>query len=193
MLPMNPIPEGGLRALALAALLALPASAQGARLQIQGLEKLAAQANEVVDVTLEGPSLRMATRFLEKDPEGKALVQGLKGVYVRSFTFAKGESYPREEVEALRAQLKGPGWSRIVGVVDKKAKENVEVYVMADAAGNPQGLAVVAAEPQELTVVNIVGAIDLDRLGSLEGKFGIPSLQGKEGKAKKGAGHAPKP
>jgi hypothetical protein len=64
----------------------------------------------------------------------------------------------------------------------------VEVYLMADAAGNPLGLAVLVMEPKELTVVNIIGAIDLERLGAMEGKFGIPRIhEGKE--TKQGSGH----
>jgi hypothetical protein len=33
-------------------------------------------------------------------------------------------------------------------------------------------VALLVAEPQELTVVNIVGPIELDKLGELAGKFG---------------------
>ena len=38
------------------------------------------------------------------------------------------------------------------------------------------GLVVLSAEPKELTVVNIVGPVDLDKLAALEGQFGIPDL-----------------
>ena len=38
------------------------------------------------------------------------------------------------------------------------------------------GLAVLATDPKELTVVNIVGPIDLEKLTQLEGQFGIPDL-----------------
>jgi cellobiose-specific phosphotransferase system component IIB len=176
----------GIRTALLALALVIPGRAQGARIQIQALDKLAAQASEVVDVTLEGPTLKMAARFLEKDPETRLLVQNLKGVYVKSFEFEKPDAYPRADVEAIRAQLQGPGWARIVGVREKQDKEVVEVYLMADPAGNPLGMAVLVMEPQELTVVNIVGAIDLERLSAMEGKFGIPKLH--EGKHQ-GSGH----
>jgi hypothetical protein len=39
-----------------------------------------------------------------------------------------------------------------------------------------QGLAILAAEPKELTVVNIVGPIDIEKISALEGNFGIPKL-----------------
>ena len=38
------------------------------------------------------------------------------------------------------------------------------------------GLAVVSIEPKELTVVNIVGPINLEKLSQLEGSFGVPYL-----------------
>jgi hypothetical protein len=38
------------------------------------------------------------------------------------------------------------------------------------------GLALIASEPREITIVNIVGAIDLDKLHKLEGQFGVPKL-----------------
>jgi hypothetical protein len=39
-------------------------------------------------------------------------------------------------------------------------------------------LAVIAAEKNELTVVNIAGAIRLEDLGKLKGSLGIPGLGG---------------
>jgi len=34
----------------------------------------------------------------------------------------------------------------------------------------------IASEPRQFTIVNIVGAIDLDKLHKLEGQFGVPKL-----------------
>jgi hypothetical protein len=41
------------------------------------------------------------------------------------------------------------------------------------------GLTVLAAEPKELTVVNVIGPIDLQKMGALGalGNLGIPQLQ----------------
>jgi hypothetical protein len=38
------------------------------------------------------------------------------------------------------------------------------------------GLALIASEPRQFTIVNIVGAIDLEKLHKLEGRFGVPKL-----------------
>ena len=167
----------------------LPAYGQGARLQLNNLEKLSKKAAEVVDVTLDGSMLKLASKFLNEDEDDEAaevkeLVKGLKGIYVKSFEFDKEGEYSDEDVEAIRAQLKGPGWSRIVGVTSKREHENTEIYIMTmGSEGNIQGMAIIDAEPTELTVVNIVGAIDLDKLGALEGHMGVPKLELEKGKA----------
>jgi hypothetical protein len=38
------------------------------------------------------------------------------------------------------------------------------------------GLALLSVDPKEITVVNIVGPIDLEKLSKLEGTFNIPEI-----------------
>ena len=169
-----------------------------ARLRIDHLEKLASKAAEVVDVTLDQSMLQLAARFMsdERSPdeaEARELIKQLKGVYVKSFEFDKEGEYSPADVEAIRTQLHTP-WSRIVDVRSKREGENAEVYLMNSGAENKiSGLAIIAAEPKELTVVNIVGPIDVDRLIELEGRLGVPRLDlERVGKSKKeAANHAP--
>jgi hypothetical protein len=57
--------------------------------------------------------------------------------------------------------------------------ELVQIYGWRE--GNQSGgLAILVAEPRELTIVNIVGSIDIDRLAELEGQFGIPKTTGNQ-------------
>lgn len=172
-----------------------PAYGQSPRLQINQLEKLSSKAAEVVDVTLDGSMLKLASKFLsaEKDPdetEVRELIKNLKGVYVKSFEFDKEGGYSEADVDSIRAQLSAPAWSRVVGVRSKRDKENTEIYLMTEGdAKNILALAIIAAEPKELTVVNIVGPIDIDKLSALEGKMGIPRLElEKQGPSRKQAG-----
>ena len=44
------------------------------------------------------------------------------------------------------------------------------------SGGQISGLALLASDPKEITVVNIVGPVDLDKLSQLEGNFGVPEL-----------------
>jgi hypothetical protein len=141
--------------------------------------KLAEKADEVVDVTLDPAMLGLASKFLsDKDADEKAakkVVSGLKGIYVRSYTFSKEGEYSDADVELLRTQLRGPGWSCIVNVRSKKDRETAQVCFFSQN-GTVAGLAIVAAEPKELTIVNIAGFIDPEHLGLLEGQFGIPRM-----------------
>jgi hypothetical protein len=176
----------------------LPAFAQSARLNINNLEKLANKAAEVVDVTLDEPMLKLASRFIaaDEDPDSHdavALIKNLKGLYVKSFEFDKEGEYSPEDVEAIRAQLRAPGWARIVGVRSKHEGENTEVYLMTSGSDHiVQGLAIIDAEPKELTVVNIIGPVDLDKLSALEGHLGVPRLGMEKKKAKPQESHEEK-
>jgi len=156
------------------ALLALPVAAQQINLDFPDLEE---RADEVVDVTLDASMLRLGARFLRgHDPDERAvreMIQGLQGIYVRSYEFSKDHEYDRKLVDRIKSQL-GPTWKAFV-TVRNKTKENVSIY--ADMRGDKVvGLVIISADPREFTVVNIVGPIDIERLASLEGEFGIPKF-----------------
>src|SRR6204780_5403372 len=102
----------------------LPLMAQEIKLPAN-LDKLAAKAEESVDVTLDGSLLKMAARFLsdKDDPDVakvKRILAKLEGVYVRSYQFAEEGEYSRADVESVRSQLHAPDWGRIVGVRSRR-------------------------------------------------------------------------
>lgn len=154
------------------------AQAQGARLQLDHLDRLAIQAAESVNITIDPAMLKLASGFLKGDGDDaavKEMLSGLKGIYVKVFEFDRENAYTPEDVNAVRRQLASPGWSRLVTVDSKRDRELVEIYSWRE--GNESGgLAILVAEPMELTVVNIVGPMDLTKLGALQGQFGIPRL-----------------
>jgi hypothetical protein len=160
------------------------ARAQSAKLEIGHLDKLADKASEVVDVTIDGSLLQLAARFMsdKRDPEeaaAKQMVQRLKGIYVRVYEFDKEGEYSQADVEEIRKQLHSPNWQRTVEVRSKRGGDNAEIYLMPGSgtgADAIQGIAILCAEPKELTVVNIVGPIDLDKLADLDGEMGMPHL-----------------
>jgi|SRR6267154_2428236 hypothetical protein len=164
-------------------LILLPASAAAARGQDvkipANVERLAAKAVETVNVTVDGALLQLAGKFLSStDPDQKqikTLLGSLKGIYVRSFKFENEGEYSEADVESVRSQLRGQEWARIVNVTSKKGGDNVDVAYKMDK-GKIAGLVVIAAEPKEFTIVNIVGPIDLNQLSSLGGQFGIPKV-----------------
>jgi hypothetical protein len=174
-------------ALALVATTATMANAQqpqyAAKLQLDNEEALAQRANEMIDVNLDENLLRIIPRKIKtKTDDGKevdigAIIGGLKGVYVRSYGFSNEGEYTEANLARVRTQLRTPGWVRLVNIVKRKADENthVEVYMMT-STGSIDGIAILALEPKRLTLVNIVGNIDLEKLSQLEGQFGIPEI-----------------
>jgi Domain of unknown function (DUF4252) len=153
--------------------------AQGARLQLGHLERLNSLAAESVDVTVDPSMLKMAAAFMSDEGEQgvvKDMLKDVTGIYVRSFEFDREDAYSADDVNVVRKQLGGPGWSRLVSVDSKHQREIVEVYSWRDG-NKPGGLAVLVAEPTELTVVNIVGPFDVAKLAALAGNFGIPRIR----------------
>jgi len=64
--------------------------------------------------------------------------------------------------------------------VDVKGKgDDAEVFLRSDGQ-KVTGLAVIALEPKELTVVHVEGTLDPESLGKLGGKFGIPKIETKK-------------
>lgn len=173
--------------LLLAVLLAIPVAAQtqDSRIQTSSLDHLAAKASQTVDVNIDERLIRMAAKlFSDKgdEKEIKELLIGVKGIYVRSFEFENDGQYTPADIEAIRTQLRQPSWTRFVNFTSKK-DGNVEVYVSMEGE-KVNGLAVLAADDRELTVVNIVGAVDLEKLARLEGQLGVPELGLEPAKAK---------
>jgi hypothetical protein len=159
-----------------------PALAWGApspKLIFPSFSGLAQKATESVTITLDPALLGLAAKFLDgNDPQDAAtreVIKGLQGIYVRSYTFDKDSAYQQADIDVVRNQLAAPGWNRLVETRSRKTRADVDIYIMLD---NNQaiGLAIIASEPRQFTIVNIVGAIDLDKLHKLEGQFGVPKL-----------------
>jgi hypothetical protein len=169
----------------LAAACSVIGRAQEAKLQIDHLNKLADKAGEVVEVTLDERLLQLAAKFLSNqnptEAKIKEIIAGLKGVYVRVFEFDKPGEYSPSDLETIRSQLRQPGWQKIVGVYSKRGGDNVDVHLKMQGE-NILGLAIIAADPTQLTVVNVIGPIDLEKLRQLEGQLGIPRLDLEKGR-----------
>ena len=155
----------------------------GAKLQIDNEEALAQRASELIDVNLDENLLRIIPKKIivtsdtgEKSDIGD-IIAGLKGVYVRSYGFNNEGEYTAANIAGVRSQLRTPGWARLVNIIKKKGGDNmqVEVYMMT-SPGSIDGIAILALEPKRLTLVNIVGNINLEKLSRIEGQFGIPEL-----------------
>ena len=114
------------------------------RINLQSLDKLASKAVEVVHKE-------------EKTKDGNSML------YARCFEFENTGAYKESDLREIRAQLQRTGWSLLAKVNEKnqnsQQNETAEIYVFGRTAGSDiyGAMTIIAAEPKELAVVNIVG------------------------------------
>jgi hypothetical protein len=161
--------------------IAIPLHAQDPQLPIPpALEKqLAARASDVTEVTLGKNMLSFASKFLDgkdkDDAAAKQLIDGLDGIYVRSYEFDKEGQYSADDLEQLRKSFETSEWTPIVRERERKSGETTEILVK-NVNGEPHGMFILTAEPKELTIVLILGPIRMEDLGKLHGLAGLGAL-----------------
>ncbi len=142
-------------------------------------KELSTRAANVTEVTLGKGMLDFAAKFMDKNDKDQAavkqLIDGLDGIYVRSYEFDKEGQYSVDEIQQLRQAFAAPEWTPMVHVRESKGAENTDV-MMKMVNGEPQGIFVLDAEPKELTIVLILGPIRLDQLSELKGLNGLGAL-----------------
>jgi Domain of unknown function (DUF4252) len=158
----------------------LVAAAQSAKLMLPDFSALSKKASHSVDISIDPSLLGLASGFLGADssPNGAAvkdLITGLQAIYVRSFKFDEDGAYSKADVDAVRAQLKAPAWVPLVSTHDRKQQSDVDIFVNRKGQ-HTEGMAIITSEPRELTIVNIVGSMDLAKLGQLQGQLGVPKI-----------------
>jgi len=153
------------------------AVAQDAALKLPDFRSLADKATESVNISLSPWLLHTVAAFApDKDADGVAtekLLAGIKSIQVRSYEFATDFAYSSADIDAVRRQLTGPGWSKLVQVHDAKKNEDVDMYILIQN-DRTEGFAVIASEPREFTIVNIVGSISVEDLPKLESQLHLP-------------------
>ncbi|MGZ4841526.1 MAG: DUF4252 domain-containing protein [Candidatus Angelobacter sp.] len=168
---------------------------QDAKLQLANLDKLSEKAVRVTDVTLDGSLLQFAVNLIEKvDAEDKdvdqlkSIVKNLKGIYIKSFEFDEASQYSKADIDAIRSQLTSPRWSKIVQSIEKRRNEYDEIYLLKNG-DRVAGVVILVAEARELTVVNLVGEVPVDKVASLERHLAPGQKQSDKNKQKKESGH----
>jgi|RhiMetdeSRZDD1v2_1073273.scaffolds.fasta_scaffold1811225_1 Domain of unknown function (DUF4252) len=166
--------------LAVSIMMATPLAAQ--QIRLPAFEKLAAKSKETTNISLDSTLLKFAAAFLSGDntdeATAKKLTETLRGVYVRAFEFDSQGAYSASELQPVYDQLKDSHWNRIITSRERDSGEDVGVWVYREGE-NISGLVVVATEPREITIVNIVGPVRLQDLAVLGGQFGIPKIKGR--------------
>ena len=135
------------------------------------------QGDGVTEVFLESNILKMVASVTEDDePELSQMLNGLKLVKVNVFEVSdKNESGLRGKIEDVDKKLTSKKWDRIVR--KRGGDETVNVYIKTAGKSDIEGLVVTTLDKTgESVFVNIVGKIDLKKIGKLGAKFDIPSL-----------------
>lgn len=154
-------------------LAALSLSAQ--ELDLSFLKGLESKAKEATDINLGQEQLQLMMGF---SGEGSKELQGLgkmiERVQVKVLEFDKEGMYSIADMETLKNKLKT---GEFVPLISHKEKGGFTEIAMRKGPKGNRGFVILSAEAREITVVNIVGDIDLSALGKLTGKFGIPNIQ----------------
>src|SRR5450631_607267 len=149
---------------------------------------LAARASDVTEVTLNKNMLGFASKFMNGKNKDEAatqqLIQGLDGIYVRSYEFDKEGQYSMDEIDKLRQYFETSEWSPIVRTREHGEITDVMVKLVN---GESHGMFILSAERKELTIVLILGPIRMDQLSELGGIGGLGGALGSLG----GAQHEP--
>lgn len=187
----KPVAVGGSSVLlALLLFCAAPSTrAQDARLRLDHLDRLAASAVESVEITMRDVQIQFLKRLVslsESDQSKlKTLLSKLKGIYVRGYEFARDSEYSESDIEEVRAQLRSPGWERIVEVRNRNGADEVFFMPRNDEIA---GFASISTAPRKVCVINIVGQMDMSEMALLEREFHFTRCDGSNiGRRKRGA------
>jgi hypothetical protein len=115
------------------------------------LDALASKAKEKAELDLDGKGIPMKDL---KTPPAKLSI-----VCIRNYEFASPGQYSEQDLDLIRRQLgSGSGWNRVVRTKEKN--ESTEIYLFARQGDRPAGILIIACEPREVSVVNIIGEFD---------------------------------
>lgn len=142
---------------------------------------LAARATHVSEVTLDKNMLGFATQAMnDRHPDhdsaqAQQVINGLDGIYVRSYEFDKPGQYNDSDIEELRKHFETSEWTPLVRESDRKSGEISDVMVKM-VNGESRGMFILSAEPRELDIVLLLGDVHMNDLGALKGLSGMDAL-----------------
>jgi Domain of unknown function (DUF4252) len=147
------------------------AGAQDTRLKIPDFHGLSAKASDSVHISLGPWLLQTMSAFVGGEDSdsaaAKQMLKSIKSIEILSYSFTKDFEYSAEDVDAVRKQLSAPGWTRLMQAHDSKKNQDVDMYISMDE-NHTNGFALIASEPREFTIINIVGSFNAEDLPKLE-------------------------
>jgi len=142
------------------------------QIDLKSLEKFAALATSKTEINMDESMVKSAITFLDdkKTEEGlaKKAAQGLKAFFLRAYEFDQKTPFKLDDLKPLLDQLKGPAWTSFLRA--QESNEQTEIWTHR-TNGQMDGLLLIAAESNEVVVMNAVGITSLADLSAL-GEFG---------------------
>lgn len=156
-------------------LASLQAQGTGSAPEFASLEQ---KADEVVKVNLWGRSLDQAKRLLglrkNLTSPVRSFMNGLTAVYRRTYRFRRAPA-SEADVEPVYRQLAEDGWVPLIETEDREKPESLSVYSFY-ADEEVAGMAVVSSDPDEVTVLKIMGPVDFEALSAIGSGLGLPVM-----------------
>ncbi len=121
------------------------------------LDSPMADMDRVMAISLGPLPLRLArTLTRNSDPDAAAVLEGLKAV--RVYIYETGEGFDRVGLNRVARQLVNQGWEPVVAV--REDGDQAHVLVRTRGADRIEGMVVIAADGDELVMVNLIGLIN---------------------------------
>ncbi len=137
---------------------------------------LGANQEPTVEVNLRGPMLKLAAMATDDDDEELGeMLSGLSGIFVR--TYEMDDTSPagfEKAIASISQHLQQTGWETIVKVRERDERAHIAIKMDGE---NIVGMTVLAMDENdkdnEVVFVNIVGTIDLARIGRMGHHFDL--------------------
>lgn len=154
------------------------------------LKGLESKAKESTNIDLGPDQLGLLMGLAANEaPELKALGKQIERVQVRTLEFDKEGEFNPADLDKLRESIKTSNFVPLISVKERKGFTEIGMRKEGDRM---RGFVILSVEPKEITVVNILGNLDMATLGKLSGKFGIPNVQMGPASGGKTSGGKPK-
>jgi hypothetical protein len=129
------------------------------------------------EVYLQSYILKMVAKVAQKsEPDFAKMLSSIHLIRVMEFEFDEsGENSNKAVAEKLMRQLSSNHWDTLIR--NRDDDQNVSICIQSDREDHIYALAIVSAENSKLSIVNVVGDIDLEMLARLGEQFNIDSLE----------------
>lgn len=130
------------------------------------LDKLAERAKQKIEVDLDSNTLQQfgGVAKAQMPEQFRPLLENIRSLSVRVLEFAEDGQYSTSDLDGIRNQVRGNGWSRLLNIKD--GNETVEAHVYRPS-GQMEGLVLIVGEAKEVVVVAAEGSIDLNNLQAM--------------------------